>query len=497
MERGTLMGKITVIGLGAGTLDQLPFGIYKMLTSNERIFLRTKHHPVIDELIDELTDIRTFDEEYEKIDNFDDVYKVIVQQLIHEAKIQKRIIYAVPGHPLVAEKTVQLLLEKEKNGEIEVEIKGGQSFLDSMFTSLKIDPIEGFQLVDAQELNRHELQYRHHIIISQVYDQMMASEVKLTLMEDLPYDYNVYIVTAAGSSQEKIQEVPLYELDHNVTLDNLTSVYVPPVKDDQILYHQFSTLRSVIAELRGPNGCPWDKKQTHQSLKKYLIEECYELLEAIDSDDIDHFVEELGDVLLQIMLHAQIGEDNGLFSIDEVINELTSKMIRRHPHVFGDVDVKTSEEVVQNWEQIKKGEKGDKKDSLLDDVAKSLPALSKAYHYQKKAAKVGFDWPDVQDAWKKVFEEIKEFEKEIHASENEKVQLQKEFGDMLFALVNIGRFYGIEPEEALTMTNHKFYQRFSYIEEMARKMSKKLQDMTLEEMDQYWEKAKDFEGETL
>lgn len=491
------MGKIIIIGLGAGTLEQLPFGIYKMLTSNQPLFLRTKDHPVIEELKNEINVYKTFDDIYESYQNFDEVYQEIVQHLIHEAMNYESIIYAVPGHPLVAEKTVQLLLEKDKNGEIEVEIKGGHSFLDSVFTSLKIDPIEGFQLVDAQELKRHELQYRHHIMISQVYDQMIASEVKLTLMEDLPYDYTIYKVTAAGSSQESIQEVPLYELDRMVTLNNLTSVYVPPVKDDQLLYHQFSTLRSVIAELRGPNGCPWDKKQTHQSLKKYLIEECYELLEAIDQNDIDHFVEELGDVLLQVMLHAQIGEDNGLFSMDEVIKELTSKMIRRHPHVFGDANATTSEEVVQNWEQIKKSEKEEKNASLLDGLAKSLPALSKAYHYQKKAAKVGFDWPEVKEAWKKVYEEIKEFEKEINVSEQESEKLKQEFGDVLFALVNIGRFYEIEPEEALTMTNQKFYKRFSFIEEMAQKIGKKLEDMTLEEMDQYWEEAKKFERGTL
>lgn len=487
------MGKITVVGLGAGDLEQLPYGIYQVLKSGLPLFFRTKDHPVIHDLKGEINHYETFDEIYEVNDRFDDVYNEIVNKLIAEAEKEGHIIYGVPGHPLVAEKTMQMLIEKQKKGEIDVEIKGGQSFLDAMFTSLQIDPIEGFQLIDAHNLQRDHVQYRHHVIICQVYDQMIASEVKLTLMEDLPYDYEVFVVTAAGSHKEKVQQIPLYKLDRFVQLDNLTSVYVPPVKDERLLYHQFSVLRSVISELRGPNGCPWDKKQTHESLKKFLIEECYELLEAIEEQDIDHMVEELGDVLLQIMLHAQIGEDEAVFSIDDVIRGLTEKMIRRHPHVFGDVNVANADEVVENWEQIKKKEKKEQQKSILDSVSKALPSLSKAYHYQRKAAKIGFDWDHVNEAWKKVQEELKEFEQEIKREDKKTLSQKKEFGDLLFALVNIARFYDIEPEEALTMTNHKFYQRFCYIEEMAKYNNRKLEEMTLKEMDSYWEEAKKLE----
>ena len=274
------------------------------------------------------------------------MYEEICEFLLNEA-LAKEITYGVPGHPLVAERTVQLLLEHGPQRGIEIMIGGGQSFLDPLFQAMKIDPIEGFQLLDGTDLKRDEIQVAQHVIIGQVYDQFSASDVKLTLMEKLPYDYEVYIVTAAGSSEEVIKKVQLHELDHNMELNNLTSVYVPPVKDEAVHYKDFSKLRSIIAELRGPNGCPWDKKQTHESLKKYLIEEAYELIEAIDNEDTEHMTEELGDVLLQVMLHAQIGEDEGYFAIDDVIEGLSEKMVRRHPHVFGDVQAENEEDVLK------------------------------------------------------------------------------------------------------------------------------------------------------
>jgi len=310
-------------------------------------------------------------------------------------------------------------------------------------------------------------------------------------MEELPDDYEVSIVTGAGSSAQMILKVPLFELDRVTTVNNLTSVYVPPVQDEHMLNHQFSALRAVIAELRGPNGCPWDLKQTHKSLKKYLIEECYELNEAIEEDDDDHVVEELGDVLLQVMLHSQIGADDGIFSIDDVIRTLTEKMIRRHPHVFSNKSVTGTEEVLSNWEQIKRAEKeSGEKESILKSVAGSLPALSKAYHIQKKAAKAGFDWDDVESAWNKVREEIQEFKDEVTKSDSDQEKILAEFGDILFAFVNIGRFHGIEPEEALSATNHKFKRRFEFIEKKANEQNSSLEEMSLEEMDSYWDEAK-------
>lgn len=480
--------KIEIIGLGAGDLDQLPLGVYKKLLSHNRLFLRTKEHPVVKELEKEGVGYTSFDDIYEANDQFEAVYEEICQRLLEEAN-DGPVVYAVPGHPLVAERTVQILLELQKRGEITVEIGGGQSFIDALFQALRIDPVEGFQLLDGTSFKKEQLQIQQHMIISQVYDRFVASEVKLTLMELLPDEYPVTIVTAAGSGEQSLKEVQLYELDREVTLNNLTSLYVPPVKEEVLLRKQFSNLRNIIATLRGPNGCPWDKKQTHESLKKYLIEESFEVIDAINRGDEDLLIEELGDVLLQVMLHAQIGEDEGFFTIDDVIEGISNKMVRRHPHVFGKEKAQNAEEVVTIWDDIKRQEKG-KVESILDGVGYEIPNLIRAYEIQKKAASVGFDWDDIRPAFDKVQEEIKELEEELGKITVNDELLVDEFGDILFALVNVARFLKIQPEEALFRANEKFKRRFQYIEKRVKESGKAFSDYSLEELDQYWDEAK-------
>ncbi|MFJ7931977.1 nucleoside triphosphate pyrophosphohydrolase [Peribacillus sp. NPDC096448] len=486
------MNEITIIGLGAGDLEQLPLGIYKKLIQTEQCYVRTVDHPVIGDLKREGINFTAFDGIYEKHDQFEAVYEEIAGTLLQEAS-NRSILYAVPGHPMVAEKTVQLLLEKGPALGIAIKLEGGQSFLDPLFQAVRIDPIEGFQLLDGTDLSPDDLHITQHMIIGQVYDAFSASDVKLTLMEKLPDDYVVYIVTAAGSSQEKVTKCALFELDRQMELSNLTSVYVPPVKDEALRYREFSKLRRVIAELRGPDGCPWDKKQTHESLKKYLIEEAYELIDSIDEGDDEGMVGELGDVLLQVMLHSQIGEDEGMFTIDDVIEGITAKMIRRHPHVFGDVEVNGEEDVLVNWQKIKEDEKGSETKalkSILDGIEKSLPNLLRAEEYQKRAAKVGFDWDEVSEAWKKVREEVQELEEEILSPNRDVERIKSELGDLFFALVNISRYYDIQAEEAVYKANQKFHQRFTYIEECIQRADKKFEDYTLEELDSYWDEAK-------
>ncbi|WP_163151510.1 nucleoside triphosphate pyrophosphohydrolase [Anoxybacillus sp. MB8] len=479
------MGTITIVGLGAGDIDQLSLGVYRTLKQAERLFVRTKDHPVVAQLEAEGIHAQSFDDIYEKYDQFEQVYEHIVAYLCEEAK-KGDIVYAVPGHPLVAERTVKLLLEKRDH--ISVRIEGGQSFLDALFAAVRLDPIEGFQLIDATSFQSDEIQLRNHIIFCQVYDSFIASDVKLALLEKLPHDYPVFIVYAAGSKQERIEKVPLYELDRAMTVSNLTSVYVPKVETDELLYHDFITLRRVIATLRGPNGCPWDRKQTHESLKKYLLEEVYELLDAIDQQDDENMIEELGDVLLQVMLHAQIGEDEGMFSIDDVIRVITEKMIRRHPHVFGDTHVEHAEEVVRNWQAIKQAEKQSASHSLLDEVAKALPGTLRAYEYQKKAAEVGFDWSEVESMWRKVEEEMNEVKQEANRMDEQKLKM--EFGDLLFALINVCRYYKVNPEEALAMANEKFHRRFQYIEQKVKQSGKDWKSYSLDQLDEIWEEAK-------
>lgn len=485
------MSKIEIIGLGAGDLDQLPFGVYKkLIQAPGPVLTRTIDHPVITELQKEEVSFASFDHLYEEEEGFAAVYERIVAELIHQAKKDSEtILYAVPGHPMLAEKTTQLLLAQT---EVEISLLGGQSYLDDLFTAMKIDPIEGFQFVDGTDLHRDQLNLKNHLFICQVYDAFIASEVKLTLLEDLPAEFEVYIVEAAGSVNEQIVKVTLEELDQKMWTSNLISVYVPPVPDE-LLHHTFSHFRQVMQTLRGPDGCPWDKKQTHESLRYHTIEEVYELIDAIDAEDDDNIIEELGDLLMHVLLHSQIGEDNGYFSIDDVILSITNKMIHRHPHVFSNQNVEDANQVEKNWEELKREEKGHQRELLLDGIPNHLPSLSAAYKITKKAAKVGFEWEDVEGVWDKLYEEIEEVKEAVREKKADEVE--DEIGDVLFVLANLSRYYNVHPEIALNRANNKFKYRFGYIEDKLLENNLSFENVSLEQMDDYWNEAKQMKKE--
>lgn len=480
------MNTITIIGLGAGDLDQLSLGTYRKLKEAEFVVARTDQHPAIVELRAEGMVIESFDGIYIENDAFEQVYEEIVMELMSMAN-EKAVTYVVPGHPLVAERTVQLLIEKERAGIVQLEIAGGNSFLDPIFAALRIDPIEGFQLLDGTDMKRDDVMMTQHVLIGQVYDAFIASEVKLSLMEKYAYDHPVTIVTAAGSSLEKLRTVPLFELDRETEIDNLTTVYVPPVVEREGRLKEWSTFREIIEALRAPDGCPWDREQTHETLKRYLIEEAHELLEAIDQEDDEGIIEELGDVLLQVFLHAQIGEDDGYFAMEDVMQAIGDKMIRRHPHVFGDRDVENSDEVLKNWQEIKKAEKP-QAESLLDGQARYSSSLLTSFNYQKEAAKVGFDWPDITGAFDKFEEEWQEFKAEV--ANGTKQSQTDELGDVLFTLVNLSRFLKLSPEEAMAHANAKFKRRFSFVEQSVKTGRGEFSAYTLDELEEFWQQAK-------
>ncbi len=245
----------------------------------------------------------------------------------------------------------------------------------------------------------------------------------------------------------------------------------------------FDRLLTIMDELRAQ--CPWDKKQTMQTLRHLTIEETYELGDAILDDDLEEVKKELGDVLLHIVFYSKIGSETNSFDIADVANEICDKLIHRHPHIYGDVTVKDEAEVKRNWEKLKLKEG---KKSVLEGVPKSLPALVKASRIQEKVAGVGFDWEEPNQVWEKVEEELAEFKAEV--AQNDQDKMESEFGDVLFSLINYARFVNISPENALERTNKKFIKRFQYLEEKAKQKGKELQDMTLAEMDVYWEAAK-------
>ncbi len=259
--------------------------------------------------------------------------------------------------------------------------------------------------------------------------------------------------------------------------------------------NDFESLVTIMKRLRGPGGCPWDAEQTHESLTRYLLEETYEVIEAIESKSPELLKEELGDLLLQPVFHAVIAEEAGTFTMEDVIRTLCEKLVRRHPHVFGDLEISDSSAQVENWERIKKIEMGDKRKSALSGVPPQLPALLKAQKITEKAARVGFDWEHVDQVVAKVMEELHEFEEAMIGGDNDR--MEAELGDLLFAIVNLGRFLSINPEEALRKTIKRFEQRFQHVEDTLHSRGLQMQNASLKEMDLLWEEAKKREKEGL
>ncbi|NLZ48347.1 MAG: nucleoside triphosphate pyrophosphohydrolase [Clostridiales bacterium] len=478
---------IKIIGLGPGAPEALTIGTIEALKNIDKVYLRTEKHPTVQYIESLGVKFETYDNAYDNFDTFDEVYNFIAEDLINKHEKEGDLIYAVPGHPFVAEKSVKLLVQYCKEKSIDFEIVPAVSFVDVVMERLQLDPIEGLKIVDAFECKDHIFDKRIGTIITQVYDQYIASEVKLALSAYYKDDTMVYFVRAAGiNGQESIRPMALYEIDRQTDIDYLTSIYIPKDLDN---YKDFYDLVNIMERLRGDNGCPWDKEQTHESLKRYLVEECYEVLEAIDQEDEDKITEELGDVLLQVVFHSVIAEEEGYFTIRDVIEGICNKMIQRHPHVFGDVTAENSKQVLKNWEEIKKEEQGmTTLTEEMEHIAKNLPALMRAEKVQNKAKKVGFDWDRVEDALDKVLEEFKEL-KEVYNGES-RARILEEMGDLLFSVVNVSRFLEVNPEEALNSTTKKFIDRFKFIEEAATEKGLKLESMTLEQMDELWIKAK-------
>ncbi|SCT35061.1 MazG nucleotide pyrophosphohydrolase domain-containing protein [Staphylococcus caeli] len=351
-----MTGKITIVGLGNYGIEELPLGIYKFLKKQTHVYTRTLDHPIINTLIeDEEIEFQSFDHIYESNKAFEDVYESIVTELIEATQVSD-IVYTVPGHPRVAETTTaKLEAYAHKHKDIEVEILGGKSFIDDIFEAVKVDPNDGFTLLDATSLDVNQLNIRTHTLITQVYSSMTAGDLKVTLMERYDDGQRVYIVDGAHSSDAKVIETPLFELDHHMdAFSNLTSVFIRKVEVDEAYMSDFYYAASIIDRLVDDEvGCPWDKVQTHQSLKRYMLEETFELFEAIDNEDDWHIIEELGDILLQVLLHTSIGKKEGYFDINEVVGNLSQKMIHRHPHIFGEAQAETEEDLKHIWAKAK------------------------------------------------------------------------------------------------------------------------------------------------
>jgi len=475
---------IHIVGLGPGAVEALTFGAVDALKKYP-IYLRTKKHPTVAYLEEEGMRYVSFDHIYEGAKTFEEVYETIKEEVLKKAK-EEDLVYAVPGHPLVAEKSVMLLLAACKEEGVAYTLYPAVSFVDTMLEALEIDPIQGLRIVDALDIKKEVPDFKKGTIITQVFSAYVASEVKIALSLYMADEDEIVFVRGAGTKEASIRAMPLYELDRQKDIDDLTSIYIPPMEGR----YGFYEFMEIVERLRDKeDGCPWDMEQTHESLKPYLIEESYEALEAIDLQDEEALSEELGDVLLQILLHSTISKEEGMFTIHEVIKKVSEKMVYRHPHVFAKSRDLTAEEVLTQWEDLKKKEKGEARLSdSLQAVSKYYPSLSRAEKIQKKARKYGFDWDHISYVFDKVQEEILEIKEAL--SEQKEDKAKKELGDLLFAVVNLARFLGADPELSLNQTSDKFIARITKMEALIEAQEETFQALSLSKLDEYWEMAK-------
>ena len=356
------------------------------------------------------------------------------------------------------------------------------SLVAQAFDTLRIAPPSKLVLLEAQTLSSaHVPPYPPDIpvLFTNVSSAELALQVKKMLLTTYPAEHLAYIVAAGKMKEDRVGE-----LNGDGVVED-SCLYVPALGEGT----SFESFAEIIAHLRAPeDGCPWDLKQTHESLRKHLLEESYEAISAIDSGDFESMREEFGDMLLQVVLQAQVANDEQQFNVNQVVHGIYSKIIRRHPHVFGDVELDGVDGVLANWEKLKEKERkdsGQHEKGLLDGVPLALPALSQAQEYQDRAARVGFDWPEIEGVLDKIKEEIEE----IKTAETD-FELASEIGDLFFAIVNLARWKKVDAESALRGTNMKFKKRFAYVEQGAKKQGRNLSDLSLEEMDTLWNDAK-------
>lgn len=488
LERRTLDKKplIHILGLGPGPIGLITLETMQLLERAHEVMMRTSRHPGIDELLARGVRIRALDHYYREADSIEEVYSAIAAEVVREAKASGEAFYATPGFPLVAERAVQLILAED----VDVVIHPAVSFLEGMLASLKFDPVEGLLILDADRLIEGGcaiLDPRTAAIISQVDSRLGASDVKLVLLEDYPASHGIKVVQGVGSEDERVDDIPLEELDREERFDHLTSLFIPRLSENEIF--DFQRLIDIVARLRGPAGCPWDRKQTHESLARHMVEEAHEAVDAIHEGDWEHLSEELGDLLLQVALHAQLGVEESTFDIRDTLRLIIEKLLRRHPHVFGEAELHTAEEVIARWERIKADERGEA--SVLDGVAEGLPALIYAFKLQSRAARIGFDWGHGEEVLPKLEEELNEIQEVLRSGEGD---LEDELGDLLFTVVNVCRHYQVDPEIALRRASRKFAERFRRVEEMSQEHGLHLEDMSLAELDALWETSKDAGG---
>ncbi len=434
---------IIIVGLGPGDPKHLTQEARQILDEAPRIYVRTREHPTVAVLPPDK--VLSFDDVYARQAEFGAVYEEIARRVVELGAQPEGVVYAVPGHPHVGEQTTRRIRELAQERGLEVRVVDGLSFLEPVFTALNLDPLEqmGLQIADAMVIaQRHypPLEPTRPALIAQCDSRAIASDVKLTLLNAYPDDHPVTVLSGAGTETAAIRHVPLAELDRSSQFDHLTTLYLPPVAPGGSVIE----LQEVMARLRAPDGCPWDRQQTHESLRAYLLEEAYEVLAALDRGDMEALCEELGDLLLQVVFHTQIASEGSAFRMADVTRGIVTKLWRRHPHVFGGVSVSGVGEVLHNWEAIKANERHHKpgRQGPLSGIPQGLPALAQAQAYLSRAERLGISRPADLPT-------IAELLSELDRAPNAEEQL----GQILLTLVNWAQHHDLDAESALRAAN--------------------------------------------
>ncbi len=445
MSRG-----ITIVGLGPGSPGLLTVEANEILASSNEIYLRTRRHPTVDAL-ETLRRAPSFDDVYERAASFADIYVQIAATVVDLGAREQGVVFAVPGHPRVGEATVGHIVTMAEKAGVPVRIVDGLSFIEPLCTLMGLDVLGGVQIADAMTLaERHYPEFNPDLplLVAQLYSRELAADVKLVLMMAYPDEHQVAVVRAAGGETPGVWKMPLYELDRLRQLDHLTTLLVPGLDKPGSL----EAFQELVAHLRAADGCPWDREQTHRSLRSSLLEETYEVLEALDAGDVTSLSEELGDLLLQVMLHTQIATELGEFKMSDVVSQVVDKLRRRHPHVFGQVQVSGAEDVLVNWERIKGEEKKQSTGKASNlSVPQSLPALARAQAVQQRAARMGLERSDDSASWCLVEAHMRDLRKASDEASRDGI-----LGDLLLAVSNLARAVGIDAESALRRAVSRF-----------------------------------------
>lgn len=480
--------KLTVAGLG-DCLDVLTRGAERAMMEADCVVLRTGQHEVAAWLADRRVVFHTLDALYADCGDFDQLCDRATAFILERFETHDAICYAVSDPTQDA--TVEQLMAAMPD-QIQVRVLPSVS----MSACLRANALAGgrgfgaYRAATATELPGMWQDPDIPLCVTEIDTRLLASQVKLWLMERYPPQAEVFFLMPQKSDFCSAQCIPLEELDRQPGYSHIASIWVPALSFIHRERFGFSDLVRVMQTLRGPEGCPWDRAQTHQSLRQHLIEEAYEAVDAVDGGDPDALADELGDVLLQVVFHASIGAQHSAFTIDDVTTAICRKLIARHAHIFGETRCETAADVQRSWDEIKRRERGQSTQAeVLRGVPKYLPALMRAVKVQTKAAMVGFDWARAQDALIKVLEEAAELRADLEAGADP----LEEAGDLLFAAVNALRLAGVEPELALSVATEKFMDRFERMERTILQENRRLEDMALPQMDVYWERVKETE----